>query len=378
MIVLGPRDADLNGAPPCWREGNWRPDTLRRPPHLCAFTTIPFDKCDLVFEYDARRPQQPMPFDQGWKLVSEGDGNWEHDPLHGTLRFHPEGPTPSFWRRSDQLRPMPDRGAAHGLLMMIDGPRETREGGLDILFEAAPPNRRARGMRGCWSDRWHWRALDGSDAFPLIKAAAEPTLDRAWHGFGLDAELIGPEIDAGDVDPNDGGKTIGGLDGLISNDDRRRFRYGTAEPEQAVAIFGMTERDTRVAGQIRNVCVSFPGRFVRASFRALTLAETTRLRLILCLGAEGEVENAGAVIRVLYTSPSIGMRENALPEKEAPPGVIAFDPANPGGAVEVDFDLEGLKPGEPLRFTVERDWRSGEDRLRDTVHLLSAVLEEAR
>jgi hypothetical protein len=375
MIVLGPRDADLGGAPAYWREANWRPDTLGRQPSGAAFPSIPFDRCDLVLEYDARRPEQPLPSDQGWKLQSESDGIWRHDPLHGVLRFQPEGATPSFWRQVGELPDKFDRAAAHGLFSVSRSAAGLDDGGLNFRFAATPDGGRGRGMRGTWSSSWHWRALDGSEIFQILKAAAEPGIERVWHGFGMDAELTGPQIDAADTDSDDGGKTIGSLDGLVSNEDRRRFRYGLAEPG-FVAEFGLTEANTRMEGMVLYFAASLPGRFLRPAFRATALAETTRLRLLFARGQVSEDDRAAAML-VRYASAGIGPGENALPVKEPPVEFVKFDPALPDALSEIAYRLEDLVPDEPIRFTVERDWRNPDDTLPETVHLVSLILEEA-
>ena len=376
MIVLGPRDADLGGAPDYWREGFWRPDTLLRGPQTCAFTAIPFDKCDVVLEYDARRPERPMPADQNWKLTGEDNGIWKHDPRHGVLTFDPEGKTPSFWQAQAEREMAPDRGAAYGLFLISQSAAELREGGLDFIFQAPAREGRMRGMRGCYSSLWHWRALDGSAFRPIIKAAVEPGITQVWHRFGMDAELNGAEIRLDNFDRDDGGKTIGSLDGLISNEDRRVFLYGPSAPRVPAVSFGLTDKETRVSGMIRNYVASFPGVFLRPAFRAIAPGEKTRLRLIFCR-PPGNAD-ATASFQVRYTSPSLGMHGNALPDKEAPPASLQFDPGAPGVLAEITVPLDGVLPGEPLWFTVERDWRSDEDKLRDTVHLLSLILEEER
>jgi len=373
MIILGPRDADLGGAPDYWREGNWRPDTLGRGPQNCTFTSLPFDKCDVVFEYDARRPEQPMPADQGWELFEDGSDTWRHDPQHGVLRFQADGSSRSFWRREGDADTQFDRGAAYGLFMINRPEEEPRNPGLDFIFQAAPEEGRVRGMRGCYSDRWHWRALVGSAQRPILRAAAEPEMEQVWHNFGMDAELVGARIEQDNFDSNDGGKTIGSLDGLISNEDRRFFDYAERDNPLPVATFGLTEPAQSIAGMVRTFVTSFSGRFLRPAFRATAQAEVTRLRLVFCR-APGE-DDRPAVFHVRYTSPGLGMRDNSLPDRSAGRETVVFDPGRPGELVEISFRLDSLRPGEPIWFTVERDWHHDEDQLRDTVHLLSAILE---
>lgn len=376
MIVLGPRDADLGGAPDYWREGFWRPDTLFRGPQTCAFTSIPFDKCDAVLEYDARLPGRPMPQDQGWDFVGGDEGIWKHNSEHGVLDFRPEGSTPSFWQSASERSEFPDRGAAYGLFAITQPAREQRGGGLDFLFQVPPREGRTRGMRGCFSTLWHWRSLDGANARPIMKSAAEPGIENVWHRFGMDAELTGRGIDEDGFDRDDGGKTIGSLDGLISNEDRRFFLYSGSDRGVPEAVFGLTDEGTPMAGMVRNYVVSFPGVFLRPAFRAIAPAVNTRLRLVFCRSA-GEDDRA-AIFQIRYTAPSMGMRDNVLPEKEAPLAGLKFDPGAPGALAEIAVPFEGVLAGEPIWFTVERAWQNDEDQFRGTAHLLSLILEEER
>jgi len=374
MIVLGPRDADLGGAPEYWREGNWRPDTLQRVSNICNFNSIPFDKCDIVLEYDARRPEQPMPADQGWELAEGREGVWRHDALHGVLRFELEDDR-SFWRFTGHSEGPFNRGAAYGLFLISQSAVESTEGGLDFVFQAAPEGGRIRGMRGCYSSLWHWRSLDSIHQRPILKAAPEPEITQVWHSFGMDAELLGEEIDEEeDTDRNDGGKTIGSLDGLISNENRRFFGYSEDDNPEPVGMFGFLDGAQRMSGMIRNYVASFPGRFIRPAFRTTALSEVTLLRLVFCLSPGGDEE--AAIMQVRYSTLSLGMRDNVLPDVEANLSAVKFDPANPGEVAEITVALEGLRPGEPIWFTVERDWRNPEDQQRGTLHLLSVIVEQ--
>mgnify|MGYP000303674660 FL=1 len=108
MIVLGPLDADLCGAPDYWREGNWRPpspqDIMAGSHGLGLMPSIPFDRCDAVLVYDARNLDAPMPRDQGWE--ERGDGNAaRHEPERGTLLIE-----------ADEGRVLGYMGAARGRL----------------------------------------------------------------------------------------------------------------------------------------------------------------------------------------------------------------------------------------------------------------------
>src|SRR5690606_38539134 len=106
-------------------------------------------------------------------------------------------------------------------------------------------------------------------------------------------------------------------------------------------------------GMLRNYYASFPGRFMRAGFRAVALGPRMRLRLVVCVDADPGVEAGSAAFRVRYTSPSLGLRPAELPSQDAPLAVRQFDAANLGRTVEIPVELVKLRPGEELWFTVE-------------------------
>lgn len=378
MIVLGPKDADLNGAPGYWVCGNWRPHTKAPSPSGCGFVTCPFDKCDLVYEYDARRESESMPIDQGWKLVDGESSHWSHDATRGALRYQIPAGASSFWQRVEQASNTPERAVAYALFMMDEVSENNRFSGVDYSVTAnASDQTRPRGIRGVWSTKWMYRSLDGSDVFPMVQNIAESELLRVWHRMALDAELTGPDIPNDNVAPRDGGKTIASLDGYINNDPRHRFGYGRPGPAGVVAEFGaMTKAADPLSGWIRNFYASFPGRFLRAGYRAVALGKTTRLRLILCVEAGPLFADGSAVFLVNYTSPSMGMKVSVLPSKPASPVVVDFNSSNAGSMVEAKVELGDLTTGEDIWFTVERLWQQDQDRQRSTVHLLMIIVDD--
>ena len=374
MIVLRPMDADLNGAPPYWRSGNWRPNT---PPTLslpCAYTTCPFDKCDLVFEYDARLPERPMPDAQGWKQGGATGDFWQHDAERGALRFSIPDNVDSFWSVEALIERGTDRSVGYGLFLAETGKPDTQVGGVDFVTQASPPEGRYRGMRGNWTGGWNYRRLDTGALIPMVQPTAVQTLGDVWHRFALDAELTGPNVRGEDVEEDDGGLTIGSLDGILNNDPRRLFGYGATAESAALALFGKTDESGNVAGWIRNYYASYPGRFMRAGFRAVAHGETTLLRFVFCAEASPEADRDTAAFVVRYASTSLGLSANSLPAVEAPLAVAEFEA---GKTVELPVKLTNLEDGEELWFTIERAWKNDEDRLRSTLHLLMVIVQDA-
>jgi hypothetical protein len=367
-------DADLNGAPAYWRTGNWRPNTRRTLVTPCAFTTCPFDKCDLVFEYDARHQKRPMPADQGWKQQGVTGTFWEHDAERGALRFSIPDDVISFWSSDTRVGEPPNRAVGYGLFLVESGKVETRSGGLDFVTEASLPEGRSRGMRGSWVGGWMYRRLDNGAPIPMVQPTAVRALSDVWHRMALDAELTGPNLPNDEVDSNDGGQTIGSLDSILNNDPRHLFGHGKLASSGVLAKFGKTDAEGSVNGWIRNYYASFPGRFMRAGFRAVAFGETTLLRFVFCAEAEPEADREPAAFLVRYASPSLGLSATALPSVEAPLAVHEFDA---GRTVEVPVKLTRLVRGEELWFTIERAWKNDKDRLRSTLHLLMVIVQDA-
>lgn len=380
MIVLGPMDADLNGAPAYWRQGNWRPNTGRDILSVLAAPTCPFDRCDMVLEYDARFEGKPLPADQGWIFKGDDQDEWIHDDTRGVLRFRLNTPSPSFWLQEIRHDPIPDRAVSYGAFIIDEESKTSgRLGGFDFTALVSPTEGRSRGVRGGWKSGWRYRVLDSLDVIPVVQPAAEPTMQGVWHTMALDAELVGPNVRGENVEPRDGGKTICSFDGLVNYDDRRAFGY-SAEGA-SLALFGKwdataAEPDGRLEGWLRTFCTSFPGRFLRAGFRAVALGKITRLRLVFYVEAGEQFEPGSIAVLVRYTTPGTGLRAGRLPTKEAPRAVQKFESEDVQRTVEVSVNLEGLTYGEELWFTIERDWQHEADTLRSTAHLLMVVVEE--
>ena len=245
-----------------------------------------------------------------------------------------------------------------------------------VATQASPKEGRQRGMRGSWTDGWTYRRLDNGAPIPMVQPTAVQSLSDVWHRLALDAELTGPNVKGDDIEDDDGGMTIGSLDGILNNDPRHLFGYGGNAKSEALAQFGKIDPKANgsVDGWIRNYCASYPGRFMRAGFRAVALGKTTVLRFVFCAEIDPKAEPGTAAFLVRYASPSLGLNATSLPSVDAPLAIGDFEA---GKIVELRVELEQLVSGEELWFTIERDWRNEEDRLRSTPHLLMVIVEQA-
>lgn len=377
MIVLGPNHADLHGAPDYWRSGNWRPRTTGLTGDALAhIASVPMDKCDLVFEYDARDAERPNPSDQGWEILQDG-GRGEHDPETGTLRLQADNNGQVFWERSEAIQTrLPETVVAYAVYLpeRLTG-RQQRFGGFDAQVLASLPDQPLRGMRANWSDLFRYRQLGTApNTLEIDSELPQDRLFGAWHRFALDAELFAPD----GSDQNDENlMTLGSLDDLINHDQRAFFGSidGRGEPT-FTARFGKTEPQGSLQGRLRRIVASTPGRHVRAEFRASAPGTRVRLRLVLMAEASRGVEPGPIAFAIRFAAPSLGrFRPNELPNQRlAAARNVDSGEFNRVIEVEAAFDRE-LVAGEPFWFTVERAFDSGEDEFRGTVHLLQAIVE---
>ncbi len=388
MIVLGPMDADLGGAPSYWRRGNWRPagpdrDAATR--SLTVVPTIPFDRCDIVLVYDAADLKRPLPEEQGWEVKASAGG-----PVHlasqGALRLDaPAGEELWFYStvRASTTN-VPDHAVVWALFAVEDtrGDRpddDKRQIGFDLQVLANREGEPFRGLRATWSNRFVWRSLGRGERVKEIDASVpHDTLTEVWHGVAIDGRLTGfktlPSDDNLSV-PDDGGLTIGGLDGLINNEPRSFFGVDTSAdpPASFSARFGKTDPAGSCRVWIRRVVASAYGRWLVAAFRAAAPGTAVRLRLVLYADIPEDGADGAAAFLIRYASGS-DVRPNERPTSEV---TISrqFDSTNFHRVVEAAVDLKPFRPGAPLWFSVERDWRNESDKLRATVHLLQVILE---
>jgi hypothetical protein len=391
MIVLGADDADLGGAPPYWRSLDWRPpgpdrEAFRRT--LAAVPSIPFDRCAVVHRYDATVAERPLPDDQGWKTVG---GTPVHDPDHGVLRID-AGAGEELWFRADAGAPgaeLPD-SAVLWALFAVEGPGRDERGeggderpvGIDFEVLASRAGEPSRGLRASWGSRFLWRSVGTGQRVRRIAATVpHDTLTEAWHGAAIDGRLAGLKSVTGDGPRDDvplrddGGMTIGSLDGLINNDPRAFF--GTAgggdDRGHFSARFGKTDREGGCRALVRRVVASAPGRWLAAEFRAAAPGRAVRLRLVLYADLPADGEGGAAAFLIRYAAGG-----DIRPNERAVDAVTIsrqFDRASAHRIVEAAVDLRPFRAGAPLWFSVERDVGNDSDRLDATVHLLQVILE---
>ena len=377
MIVLGPMDADLNGAPSYWREGNWRPRNLTHTdtpnqPSSGSIRTVPFDKCRMVHEYDARFSTLPLPSDQGWTPAPASPTQWVHEAGQGTLKFDFTSGQTGVWSKestSGQLTANPLFVVAYSRFMVEQSTTVLITGGLDFLVVGTRSGGAYAGMRALWDTRFHYVTLSTSSKDVDTSEPIDELLG-VWHRMALDANLDGS---------SDNAKTIGSLDDAPNYDPRDFFGTLTGPGFSALkGRFGKENSTGVLKGRIRNFVTSAPGRFIRAWFRAAAPATGVQIRLILTADVAAAAGNG--VFKIRYGSPSLGTQPYEVPANVTIDRSLQWTStptSNFNKVRELAFPLtHTFVAAEPLWFTVERVWDSTSDTLDSTVHLLQVIVEK--
>jgi hypothetical protein len=338
--VLLPNQAYLWGAPRQWLN-NSRPAAASSQPAQSIEPLIPFDKCTAVLEYDSRKGSAPS--SQGWTFTGTGSAlhyGFEEGP---SLRFITTASLTSYWEKALALSTNPGRIHAY-----------------------------ATHMRGSYG------AANGFELQGLYGTSGQPY--RGIRIGARDAGLIGMTLAGGspsvvDPDLNNGWNDMGAAEANTSaspiwtDSDYTTYSTfgttGTAGATEVRARFGDVVGGG-IAGWVRNVVVSAPGRFVRARFVAHAENDTPLLRLALSRVAAVGTYTARFLVR--YGQP-------ANPAYELPL-VASFTVTIPVANQVLEFPLQlpGLIPRRMFWMDIERDWTHAEDAFDDTIHLHYATV----
>ncbi len=359
-VVITLTDADLNGAPGFWRSVDWLPTTNTAiDPTAAALPGIPFDKVDFLVEYDARMGS--VPEDQGWEASPAALAFFQLLP--GTLAFGKTAPEPAFYSQTAELeRDLPEQVHAHATVLITEAPgRATQDQGesFEIRFRISRDDNEAIGMRAGWSrgkngGLFKYVTLDGSDRFAPTSIEPLNRLTNAWTSVSLQADLLD-------------NRALMSHAGMVDHRPLDWFGRGRSPKAGLEVLFGFTRRRGRASGQLRNLVVSGPGRFMRSWLRsgAPSDAPVLRLGFITDAGARGS-----ARITVRYDGDP-GRQPFMLPAVRVD-GTLVVNGAAPEQPEFIDLPLKRALQGQHLLLTVERDWTHGDDELRATLRLVSA------
>jgi uncharacterized repeat protein (TIGR01451 family) len=361
-VVITLTDADLNGAPGFWRSVDWLPTTNTAiEPTAGALPGIPLDKVDYLVEYDARLGT--VPDDQGWKPSPAAPAFFRLLP--GTLAFGNTAAEPAFYTQTTALeRGLPEQVHAYATLTIAEAPgRAAQDLGesFEIRFLVGQNDNESTGMRAGWSRTrnsglFHYVRLDGSDRFAPTSIEPLNRLINAWTSVSLQADLRD-------------NRALMSHAGIVDHRPLEWFGRGKSREAELEVLFGFTRSRGRASGQLRNLVVSGPGRFMRVWLRSAAPTDAPVLRLGFITDARVK---GRARITVRYDGDP-GRQPFMLPatrvDRTLPVGGVA-----PGQPEFIDLPLERGRQGQHLLLTVERDWTHGEDELRATLRLVSARL----
>lgn len=350
-MILTPLDADLGGAPIAWLHGAGG-RTPGPQPASGSRSSIPFDRCPLVIEYDARFGLLPgaAGFTHGGAGVA-GDYQLVEG---GALRAITLPALDSYWSKQIVMAADPGQCFSYAMANIQAGAYAAIDDGLvvDARYSSAPAVA-YQGVRYALSMPTQWRVtkLDSSaddvaffitesDGWTSLTAAHvfTPLRDQAWSQhhisntltqlFGTDGASVGIE----------GRLTFGDVNGL------------------------------GIDAEIRNVVASFGGRYIRPWFTTFAQVTNPVIRLYLVADANGSAQKT-ARFRVRYGTGTGAPYAVPTATQES---TVAF--TTPNIVYEVPLQLTGLTANSPFWFTLERVWDNGDDKLDATVHFLQATV----
>ena len=347
-MILSPHDADLSGAPRAWLEG---PGGNRPIGQVASGSrySVPFDKCQLVVEYDARLGT--LPSSQGFIHTGTGAPT-DYQLIEGGALQATTVPTfPSYWTQTVPMTVNPDKVFAYTAVNPLDeGYSGVPGDGFDFTAKyASAPATAYVGVRFAHGkNRWWATRLDSSANTWVGDFDA-----RGWSEFAS-AQVGTPSLEmswrAGNNRLWSG--TVFGFEGLSPG-------------IEAIVLFGDTNGIGMISA-IRNFVSSFGGRFIRAGFTAYaqTVAPIVRLYLVSDINVS---PSKTARFKINYGSGD-GPPYGSLPySAEATVNFVV-----PNSVYEVPFNLPGLTANQPFWMTVERVWNHVDDKVDATVHLLQA------
>jgi hypothetical protein len=359
-VVIDLAAADINGAPEVWRGVDWREDTFPAPPEGEPLAGIPFDPVRVLLEYDARFGT--LPADQGWKPNDEEAASFYRLEDHRALRFKITDRPAFFTAQTRLAAESPPQVHAYVNLVVDPVPDADEAGfvGFTHFVQAKQPARPFQGMRADWvrmqeHEVFHYVTLDGRERVGSAQPDDEP--GRDWHTVSLQGD-------------ERAGNALVSLDGQVEEFPLAAFGRGSLAPRVATlgALFGFPRDTGRVAGDLRNIVVSSPGRYLRVWIRV----EAPTAAPVLQLGFVTQ-ERVTAGVRFLVHYGHAREDETAVPLRLGE-ATLELDDVEAGREVRLEIPLTEASAAEPLLLTLERDSLHPDDTLPTSIRLVSAAL----
>lgn len=346
-MILTPLNADLGGAPIDWLYGQQGYANTGQPASGSRLS-IPFDKCMVVHEYDARLGS--VPADQDWTHQGTGVAGDFALVEGGALRAITT--LDSYWEQSTIITSDPDVAFAYASVLPITSAVYAAEQD-GVLFGAVYSKGVAspyHGVRFNLAEQWYTTSIDGSaDSLVSYKHPVGWTMFAATDGSEAGPEQIWADrAVAEEITDIFGTDTASGTFNVIS-------QFGN--------ITG-----TSFDVLIRNYVASYGGRFIRPVFTSFTQVSTPVVRLYMVADANSSATKT-ARFKVTY---GVATGDPYLVPSGEQSITRNFTDAN--SVYEIGLELSGLTANLPFWFSVERDWSHGEDLLEATVHMIQATV----
>lgn len=385
-MIFTPLDADIGGAPPCWLKGSRLvPASLQ--PTGSPRTTIPFDRCTAVVEYDAL--SGVLPSADGWVTApgAANDGVWAlsngslsltktvQEGFNGISKTAPYLVTGSsvLYGYCSMSGDIPLGSSGDGLVFRplanltaaASGTTFGQTGGSEVDFHGGYIWYRQLGDKT--GNPGAATNIKGSTNIPLSSgwvhagAAIAPAGAYPVSYIGTDLETRAAQLGAWE--------TVGQALTWVPYNFNSLLADGGASPTilaNTLEVQLGSGPHSSYTGYFRDA-VAADGRWIRARFAGYTQVTAPTMRLYLT--AETNASAAKSARFLVKYGPT--SNPNTVPSLSVGT-TVSLSAANM--TYEVPLNLPGLAANAPFWFSIERDWEHADDLLDATVHLLHGTV----
>lgn len=353
-MILSPNDADIGGAPRQWLTGS-RLSTYSGQPAGPGQVSIPFDKCNVVIDYDAR--DGVFPDAQGWTRFGAGSpAAWSLTP-GGALALQATAPDINFYEKAVTTAAAPTKVYAYTTVLSEDIPSGAVGSGFEAQAVYAAVASPYQGVRLNFRDNTvYYTELSG-----LAESSFIPfPVPSVWASVGGAVETGGKEVVY---------QSLSILD-FVTFDPGVFGSAGLSAANELRVRFGHVSGSLSFTAYLRSF-IAADGRFIRARFHTAAPVSAPKLRLYLTSDSNGSVGKT-ARFKVNYGL-ATGSPGGPLPLSVS--GTVNMVSANT--VYELPLVLPGLATNAPVWISLERDWSHPDDQLDATVHFLQATVRSS-
>lgn len=354
-MIFSPLDADIGGAPRRWLNGSRLVVDPGQAPGSGRIS-IPFDKCTVVVEYDAR--DAVLPDAQGWTRTGTGPaGDWSLSN-GGALRLATTSPNTNYYEKAITVTSPLTRVYAYASVLAESVPAGVVSDGFDVRAFYAANASPYEGVRALIRQNQIWyTSLDGT----LESQLSFVEVPKEWMHVAMGDQSGGEEV---------GYERSSMLDGTLRMVPTIFGTVGVAAAHEIRCRFGNTNGVLSLIAHLRDFAAA-DGRFIRARFTAFAPVSAPVIRLYVASDANGSAQKT-VRFKIKYGSGS-GAPSGPLPMTAS----VTVNMLVANTVYEVPVTLTGLTANTPIWLTVERDWAHGDDKLAATAHLLQMTVRSS-